>query len=70
MVDAIKSVLIYCDEQMGQLIVNLNASMPTSERFIVRVLDSTHILVLPHAEGMIKRRIQVFSKHNTYVKPQ
>ncbi|GJN36347.1 hypothetical protein PR202_gb25196 [Eleusine coracana subsp. coracana] len=55
---------------MGQLIVNLNASMPESERFIVRVLDSTHILVLPHAERMIKRRIEGFSKHNTFVKPQ
>ncbi|GJM94312.1 hypothetical protein PR202_ga10950 [Eleusine coracana subsp. coracana] len=55
---------------MAQLIRNLNASMLETERFIMRMLDSTHILVLPHAEGMIKQRIKVFSNHNTYVKPQ
>ncbi|GJN36351.1 hypothetical protein PR202_gb25200 [Eleusine coracana subsp. coracana] len=69
MVNAIKSVLIYCDEPMAQLIRNLNASMPESERFIVRMLDSTHLLVLPHAEAMIKAKIDAFRKLNSYVKP-
>ncbi|TVT99665.1 hypothetical protein EJB05_34456 [Eragrostis curvula] len=70
MVDAFKGVLVSCDVPMAQFIVNLNASMPASERFIIRMLDPTHMLVLPHVAGMIKSKVEEFRKHNTYLKPQ
>jgi TFIIH basal transcription factor complex TTD-A subunit len=41
---------------MAQFVVDLNASMPASERFIVRMLDPTHMYVLPHAGQMIKSK--------------
>ncbi|TVT99664.1 hypothetical protein EJB05_34455 [Eragrostis curvula] len=70
MVNAIKGLFISCDEPMAQFIVNLNASMPASERFIVQMLDPTHMFVLPHVAEMIKSKVDVFRKQNSYLKPQ
>jgi TFIIH basal transcription factor complex TTD-A subunit len=42
---------------MAQFIVNLNASMPASERFIVHMLDPTHMFVQPHVAEMIRSKI-------------
>jgi len=54
---------------MAQFIVNLNASMPASERFIVHMLDPTHMFVQPHVVEMI-RMIGEFRDQNSYEKPQ
>ncbi|PVH61661.1 hypothetical protein PAHAL_3G088900 [Panicum hallii] len=51
---------------MAQFVVDLNASMPASERFIVRMLDPTHMYVLPHAGQMIKSKAEEFRKQNSY----
>ncbi|KAH0863870.1 hypothetical protein HID58_081081 [Brassica napus] len=69
MVNAIKGVFISCDIPMGQLIVNMNNSMPSSQRFIIHVLDSTHLFVLPHVEQMIRSAIAEFRNQNSYEKP-
>ncbi|CAN6895930.1 unnamed protein product [Brassica oleracea var. botrytis] len=60
---------IFCDIPMGQLIVNMNNSMPSSQRFIIHVLDSTHLFVLPHVEQMIRSAIAEFRNQNSYEKP-
>lgn len=49
---------------MAQLIVNLNASMPPSEKFIV------HMLVHPRVAEMIRSKISEFRDQNIYEKPQ
>lgn len=54
---------------MAQYIINMNASLPASEKFIIHVLDSTHIFVQPHVEHMIRSQISKFREDNTYVKP-
>ncbi|KAK3137747.1 hypothetical protein QOZ80_5BG0456640 [Eleusine coracana subsp. coracana] len=54
MVNAIKGLFISCDIPMAQFIVNLNASMPASERFIVHMLDPTHMFVQPHVADFIR----------------
>ncbi|KAL0651298.1 hypothetical protein Bca4012_093989 [Brassica carinata] len=61
--------LFYSDIPMGQLIVNMNNSMPSSQRFIIHVLDSTHLFVLPHVEQMIRSAIAEFRNQNSYEKP-
>lgn len=54
---------------MAQFIVNLNASMPASERFIVHIIDPTHMFVQPHAGEFIRSKIADFRDQNRYEKP-
>ncbi|KAK7370040.1 hypothetical protein VNO80_12092 [Phaseolus coccineus] len=58
-----------CDVPMAQYIINMNASLPASDKFIIHVLDSTHMFVQPHVELMIRSQIAKFREDNTYVKP-
>ncbi|CAN7035638.1 unnamed protein product [Brassica rapa subsp. trilocularis] len=60
---------IFCDIPMAQLIVNMNNTMPSSQRFIIHVLDSTHLFVQPHVEQMIRSAIAEFRNQNSYEKP-
>ncbi|XP_020593716.1 RNA polymerase II transcription factor B subunit 5 [Phalaenopsis equestris] len=69
MVNAIKGILISCDVPMAQFIVNLNAALPASQKFIVHVLDGTHMFVQPHVAEMIRSKIAEFRDQNTYEKP-
>jgi TFIIH basal transcription factor complex TTD-A subunit len=43
--------------------------MPASERFIVHMLDPTHMSVHPHVAEMIKSTIAEFRGQNNYEKP-
>ncbi|XP_078172908.1 nucleotide excision repair, TFIIH, subunit TTDA isoform X1 [Carex rostrata] len=70
MVNAIKGIFISCDIPMAQFVVNLNNSMPANEKFIVHMLDSTHMFVQPHVEVMIRSKISEFRDQNSYEKPQ
>ncbi|KAJ3696988.1 hypothetical protein LUZ61_000693 [Rhynchospora tenuis] len=70
MVNAIKGIFISCDVPMAQFIVNLNNAMPANEKFIVHMLDSTHMFVQPHVAGMIRSKITEFRDQNSYEKPQ
>ncbi|RWR89302.1 RNA polymerase II transcription factor B subunit 5 [Cinnamomum micranthum f. kanehirae] len=69
MVNAIKGLFISCDIPMAQFIVNLNASLPASQKFIVHMLDNTHMFVQPHVAEMIRSRIAEFRDQNSYEKP-
>ncbi|KAJ0968734.1 hypothetical protein J5N97_021611 [Dioscorea zingiberensis] len=69
MVNAIKGLFISCDVPMAQFIVNLNASMPASQKFILHMLDSTHMFVQPHVAEMIRSKIAEFRDQNSYEKP-
>ncbi|KAM0911277.1 hypothetical protein ACQ4PT_013585 [Festuca glaucescens] len=69
MVNAIKGLFISCDVPMAQFIVNLNASMPASERFIVHILDPTHMFIQPHMGEFIRSNIAEFRDQNSYEKP-
>ncbi|XP_020221538.1 general transcription and DNA repair factor IIH subunit TFB5 isoform X2 [Cajanus cajan] len=69
MVNATKGVFISCDIPMAQYIINMNASMPASDKFIIHILDNTHMFVQPHVEQMIRSQIAKFREDNTYVKP-
>ena len=57
------------DIPMAQYIINMNASLPASEKFIIHILDNTHMFVQPHVEQMIRSQISKFREDNTYVKP-
>ncbi|CAK9135964.1 unnamed protein product [Ilex paraguariensis] len=69
MVNVIKGLLISCDIPMAQFIINLNASLPQSQKFIIYVLDSTHIFVRSDVAGTIREAIKEFRDQNTYEKP-
>ncbi|WOK98070.1 hypothetical protein Cni_G06779 [Canna indica] len=69
MVNAMKGLLISCDIPMAQFIINYNASLPPSQKFILHVLDNTHIFVQPNMGEMIKSKISEFRDQNTYEKP-
>ncbi|GAB4834272.1 TFIIH complex subunit tfb5 [Ancistrocladus abbreviatus] len=69
MVNATKGLFISCDVPMAQFIINMNASLPSSQKFIIHVLDSTHLFVQPHVGEMIRSAISEFRDQNTYEKP-
>ncbi|XP_078440563.1 nucleotide excision repair, TFIIH, subunit TTDA [Wolffia australiana] len=69
MVNAIKGVFISCDIPMTQFVINYNASLPPSQKFILQIFDDSHMFVQPHAAEMIKTRISEFREQNTYEKP-
>ncbi|KAF5201118.1 General transcription and dna repair factor iih subunit tfb5 [Thalictrum thalictroides] len=69
MVNATKGLLISCDIPMAQFIINMNASLPASQRFIIHVLDNTHLFVQPNVEQMIRSAISEFRDQNSYEKP-
>ncbi|CAN8312062.1 unnamed protein product [Cochlearia groenlandica] len=69
MVNAIKGVFISCDIPMAQFIVNMNNSLPSSQKFIIHVLDSTRLFVQPQVEQMIRSAIADFRDQNSYEKP-
>ncbi|KAK9103566.1 hypothetical protein Sjap_020820 [Stephania japonica] len=54
---------------MAQFIINLNAMRPASQKFIIHVLDNTHIFVQPHMAEMIRSAIAEFRDLNSYEKP-
>ncbi|KAL3682064.1 hypothetical protein R1sor_000086 [Riccia sorocarpa] len=69
MVEAIKGLLISCDIPMAQFIINLNNSMPNAQKFILEILDDTHMFVQPHMADTIQYRLQEFRESNTFEKP-
>ncbi|KAI4315316.1 hypothetical protein L6164_028140 [Bauhinia variegata] len=69
MVNATKGLFISCDVPMAQFIINLNDSMPPSDKFIICVLDNTHMFVQPHVAEMLPRAIADFRNQNAYAKP-
>ncbi|KAI3823674.1 hypothetical protein L1987_05114 [Smallanthus sonchifolius] len=69
MVHAAKGIFISCDIPMAQFIINYNASLPQSQKFIIHVLDGTHLFVSSNVDGMIRSAIQEFREKNTYEKP-
>jgi len=69
MVNAIKGILITCDIPMAQLLISINDSMPNAHKFIVYMLDDTHIYVQPDVGTMLSKKLQEFRDQNTYEKP-
>ncbi|XP_042510354.1 general transcription and DNA repair factor IIH subunit TFB5 [Telopea speciosissima] len=69
MVNATKGLFITCDIPMAQFIINMNSSLPASQKFIIHVLDSTHLFVQPHVAEMIRSAIVDFRDQNSYEKP-
>ncbi|KAI8546456.1 hypothetical protein RHMOL_Rhmol07G0119200 [Rhododendron molle] len=59
MVNAIKGLLISCDIPMAQFIINLDNSLPPSQKFIIHNLDSTHLFVQPHGDSGNEGRINL-----------
>ncbi|MCD7446960.1 TFIIH complex subunit tfb5 [Datura stramonium] len=69
MVNAIKGLFLSCDIPMAQFIINMNATLPQSQKFIIHVLDNTHLFVRSDMAGMIRSAISDFRDANTYEKP-
>ncbi|XP_062074134.1 general transcription and DNA repair factor IIH subunit TFB5 [Humulus lupulus] len=69
MVNATKGLFITCDIPMAQFIINMNAALPASQKFIIHVLDNAHLFVQPHAAEMIRSAIAEFRDQNSYEKP-
>lgn len=54
---------------MAQFIINMNAALPQQQKFIIHVLDGTHLFVRSDVAGMIRSAIADFREQNTYEKP-
>lgn len=57
------------DIPMAQFIINMNASMPQSQKFIIHILDNTHLFVQPNMAEMIRSAIAEFRDQISYEKP-
>lgn len=60
---------LYSDIPMAQFIINMNAALPQADKFIIQVLDNTHLFVRSDVAGMIRSAIASFREQNTYEKP-
>ncbi|XP_048497126.1 general transcription and DNA repair factor IIH subunit TFB5-like [Beta vulgaris subsp. vulgaris] len=69
MVNATKGFFIFCDIPMAQFIIHMNVHCQQNQKFIIRVLDNTHLFVQPHAAEMIRSAMSEFKEANTYKKP-
>ncbi|KAI3843993.1 hypothetical protein MKX03_000358 [Papaver bracteatum] len=69
MVSSTKGQFITCDIPMAQFIVNMNSTLPATQKFIIHVLDNTHLFVQPHAAEMIRSAISEFRDKISYEKP-
>ncbi|KAH7276393.1 hypothetical protein KP509_39G005000 [Ceratopteris richardii] len=47
----------------------MNNSLPNAHKFIIHILDDTHLFVQESAVDMIRKRIQDFCDNNTFEKP-
>ena len=54
---------------MAQFIINMNAALPPSQKFIIHVLDSTRLFVQPNVAEMIRSAVAEFRDQNSYEKP-
>lgn len=54
---------------MAQFIINMNAALPQTQKFILHVLDDTHLFVRSDMAGSIRDKISEFREQNTYEKP-
>ena len=54
---------------MAQFIINMDNSLPASQKFIIHVLDNTHLFVQPHVTEMIRSAIAEFREQISYEKP-
>lgn len=59
----------HSDIPMAQLLISINDSMPNAHKFIVYMLDDTHIYVQPDVGKMLQSKLQEFRDQNTYEKP-
>jgi TFIIH basal transcription factor complex TTD-A subunit len=71
MVCAFSDEVSLCDSDipMAQFLISINDSMPNAHKFIVYLLDDTHIYVQPDVGTMLSKRLQEFRDQNTFVKP-
>ncbi|VFQ70774.1 unnamed protein product [Cuscuta campestris] len=69
MVSAVKGLFITCDIPMAQFIINMNKSLPQSQKFILHILDDTHLFVRSDVGGMIRSAVSDFRDSNSYEKP-
>ncbi|PWA74245.1 nucleotide excision repair, TFIIH, subunit TTDA [Artemisia annua] len=69
MVHPAKGIFISCDIPMAQFIINYNNSLPQSQKFILHILDDSHLFVSSNVDGMIRSAIQEFRDKITYEKP-
>ncbi|XP_059653272.1 general transcription and DNA repair factor IIH subunit TFB5-like [Cornus florida] len=64
-----KGLFISCDIPMAQFIIYLNNMLPKPQKFIIDVLDNTHLFVQPHVGEMIQNVVADFRNRNSYEKP-
>ncbi|KAG0594505.1 hypothetical protein M758_UG083400 [Ceratodon purpureus] len=54
---------------MAQFLISVNDAMPNAHKFIVYMLDDTHIYVQPDVSTMHSKKLKEFRDHNALVKP-
>ncbi|GJP34910.1 hypothetical protein CLOM_g19390 [Closterium sp. NIES-68] len=69
MVNAQKGILIECDIPMAQYIIFLDSKRGGAEKFILQVLDDTHMLIHAEAADMVQKMCRDWMDANTYEKP-
>jgi len=55
---------------MAQFICSVDASKPDNKKFIIYILDTTHLFVRPDADKTILYEINEYRKRTTYDKPE
>ncbi|GBF90412.1 hypothetical protein Rsub_03408 [Raphidocelis subcapitata] len=69
MVFASQGVLVTTDVPTKELLVYENNKAAPTSKFIITVLDDTHILVKPDFVGLVKDLVKDFNNRNVYQPP-
>ncbi|KAK4717833.1 hypothetical protein R3W88_016171 [Solanum pinnatisectum] len=65
----LRFAFFFCsDIPMAQFTINMNASLPQSQKFIIHFVDNMHLFVRSDMAGMIRSAISDFRDANTYEK--
>lgn len=68
-VSAVKGLYITCDIPMAQFIINYEKTLRSEHKFIIKVIDDTHLFVQPNMGEMIRSAVAEFRNQNSYEKP-
>ncbi|KAJ3049308.1 General transcription factor IIH subunit 5 [Rhizophlyctis rosea] len=69
MVRAITGALIECDPAVRQILIDLDNQAPPDEKFIIKKLDDTHLLIKSQFVDSVKEQLEDILEENTYRAP-
>ncbi|GAA5923925.1 hypothetical protein JCM21900_002962 [Sporobolomyces salmonicolor] len=66
MVKATRGVLVTCDPAVKQILLQLDETAGSRDRFIIADLDDTHVLIAPEAVERVREDLEAHLETNFF----